>query len=70
MGLAISRSSALSTNVLLIFDLHDLNGALFYSSFLFVQLFKALPILCFTAICASLQLHKSDLRIGVVFMLT
>ena len=44
----------MTTNVLLIFDIHNLNGALFLkTSFLFAQLFKELPstvILPFTTI--------------------
>ena len=54
----ISRSSALSINMLLIFDVHDLNGALFLKiSFLFHALTLLSPvtaILPFTTIYASL----------------
>ena len=62
MNLTISRSSALSINVSLIFDMHDLKGALFVKvSFLF--LFSALlspstVIIPLTTIYASLQSHK------------
>ena len=39
IGIKISRSSALSMNVLLIFHMHDLNGALFLQgNFLFLLL--------------------------------
>ena len=41
MGIAISRSSALSINMLLTFDMDALNGPLFLKTFLFGQLFKA-----------------------------
>ena len=58
MDITISRSSALSMDVLLIFYMPDLTGALFLkTSLLFIRLFKALPaavILPFTTKCASL----------------
>ena len=41
MGIAISRSSALSINMLLTFDMDALNGPLCLKTFLFGQLFKA-----------------------------
>ena len=41
MGIAISRSSALSINMLLIFDMDAVNGPLFLKPFLFGRLFKA-----------------------------
>ena len=57
MDITISRS-ALSMDVLLIFYMPDLTGALFLkTSLLFIRLFKALPatvILPFTTKCASL----------------
>ena len=52
------RSSALSTNVLLIFDIHDLNGTLFLKmSFLFILLASLVPLtlmLPYTTTYASL----------------
>ena len=80
ISITISRSSALSLNVLLIFDIHELNGALFLKvSFLSTLLTRLLPatlILLFTTIHASLyysQIDKSDLSIEVfnlIFLLT
>ena len=72
-GIAISRSSALFINVLLFFDMHDLNKALFLKiSFLFLLLALLVPetiFLPFTTVYASFQLQKSDFSIGV-FTLT
>ena len=46
IGIAISRSSAISINVLLIFDILDLNEALFLkTSFLFAWLFRLFSFL-------------------------
>ena len=58
--MSISRSSALSTNVVLVFDIHDINGGLFLNTTSFCVLscsFGAtakIPILPFTTIYASL----------------
>ena len=58
IGITISRSSALPINVLLVFDIHDGHGALFFKiSFLF----PSKVIVPFTTIYASLYSHKSDL---------
>ena len=69
----MSRSSALSKNVLLIFDMHDLNGKLFLKvSFLFLLLASLLPLTLippFTTIYESIEYHKSDLRIEVLNLL-
>ena len=58
MGNTVLRSPALSINVLLIFDMHDLNGALFLKiNFLFLLLASLFPltvILPFTTIYISL----------------
>ena len=57
-------------NVLLIFDMHDLNGALLFTvSYLFFLLALLVPvtlILAFTTIYTSLWSLKSDLSIGVL----
>ena len=57
-GIAISRSSALFINVLLVFDMYDLNKALLLNiSFLFLLLALLVPetvFLPFTAVYASL----------------
>ena len=63
-------------NVLLIFDIYDVNGALFLkASFLFILLPSLVPIIVIVsyAIYVSLQSHKSDLSIEVlnlIFLLT
>ena len=70
--MSLSRSSTLSINVLLIFEMNYLNRALF----LYALSFSALPfsfaaaaaaakrsIVFFTAIFASLQPHNSDLTL-------
>ena len=45
MGNTVLRSPALSINVLLIFDMHDLNGALFLKiNFLFLLLASLFPL--------------------------
>ena len=58
IGMTISRSCGLSIDLLLIFDMHDLNGALFLKvSFLFLVLALLPPvtiILPFTTIYATL----------------
>ena len=57
MGIAISRSSAFSINMLLIFDMDAVNGPLFLKTFLFGRLFKAsssTSIVLLTAIYALL----------------
>ena len=57
-GIAISRSSALFINVLLVFDMYDLNKALLLNiSFLFLLLALLVPetvFLPFTTVYASL----------------
>ena len=64
-------------NMLLIFNMYDLNGELFLKiSFLFLDLASLSPstvILDFTAIYASLSSDKSDLNLEVlnlIFLLT
>ena len=71
IAMSLSRSSTLSINVLLIFEMNYLNRALF----LYALSFSALPfsfaaaaaakrsIVFFTAIFASLQPHNSDLTL-------
>ena len=58
MDISISRFSALSKNVQLIFDMDDINGTIFLkASFLLILLIGLSPsvvILPFTAICATL----------------
>ena len=58
MDTSISRSSALSKNVQLIFDMDDINGTIFLkASFLLILLIGLSPsavILPFTTICATL----------------
>ena len=57
IDITISRFSALSINVLLIFDMHDLNWSTINVSFLFFLLALLVPatvILLFTTIYASL----------------
>ena len=58
-------------NALLIFDMHDMNGALFLkANFLIFLLALSVPvklILPFTTIYASLQRHKSE---NLIFLLT
>ena len=53
-------------NVLLIFDIHDLNGALFlkisYSFSMLALLSRLTAISPFATIYASLKSHKSDLN--------
>ena len=72
----MARSSALSINVLSIFDLRDLNGLIFLNvSFLFLPLTGLVPstvIIPLRKIYASLQSQKLDLSIrGVnLFFLT
>ena len=63
--MTVSRSFAQPINVLLIFDIHDLNRALFLNarfhsvlSFLFAAAAKR-SIVPFTTICALLSSHKS-----------
>ena len=75
IGMSISGSSALSINVLLIFEIHDLN--FMFSSFLsLIFSLKASAkrsISPFTTTYASLYSHKSDLNIEVlnlIFLLT
>ena len=79
--MTISRCSAFSinVNVLLAFDKHGLNGALFSDATSFSALSPWFPgaaevsIVPFTTIYPSLQGHKSDLNIGVlslIFLLT
>ena len=75
--MTILRSSALSINVLLIFEMHELNGSLFLiaTSFSSTLVFAVVLtfIIPFTTIYASLQSHKSDLIIEVLnhtFLLT
>ena len=57
----------------IVFDMHNLDGALFLSvSFLFLLLALSVPVtlnLPFTTIYTSLQSHKSDLNIGVLNLL-
>ena len=56
--------------MLLIFDTHDLNGALFLKdSFLSIFLFSSFPstvVVPFPTIYASPYLHKSDLKSEVL----
>ena len=58
MDTSISRSSALSKTVQLIFDMDDINGTIFLkASFLLILLIGLSPsavILPFTTICATL----------------
>ena len=68
----ISRFSQCSIKLFLIFDMHDLNAALFLNatsfsalSFYFAAASKRLVVF-FTAIHASLYSHKSDLNIVVL----
>ena len=66
---AILRSSALSINVLLIFYMHDLNGALFLKIRFLFLVFSTSPqlfFLPFTIAYASLQSQKSDVNIDVL----
>ena len=76
IGMIMARSSALSINVLLIFDMRDLNGLIFLNvSFLFLLLTGLVPstfIIPLRTIYASLQSQKLDLSIrGVnLFFLT
>ena len=67
--MTMKRSSAFSVYVLLVFDIHDPNSALFLKvSFSFLQSASLVPvtlILSFTTIYASLLSHKSDLSIEV-----
>ena len=77
IGITISRSFALSINALLIFDMRDINEALFLKvGFLFLLLLELVPvtlIIPFTTVYASLYSHKSDLKIEVlnlIFLLT
>ena len=72
LDMAISRSSALSINVLLIFEMHDLKRALFSnatffsaSSFSFAAAVKRSSI-PFTIMNASLQSYQTDLKIEVL----
>ena len=66
--MTISRSSALSINVLLIFEMHDLNGALFLNTTFFSALSFSVPaaakrsIFPFTTIYVSLESHKFELK--------
>ena len=70
--MTISSSFAFSVNVLLIFEMHELNGALFSNvttssdlSFSFAAAAKRYFV-SFTTIYASLWSHKSDLNIEVL----
>ena len=58
MDTSISRSSALSKNVQLIFDMDDINGTIFLKAsfllFLLIGLSPSAVILPFTTICATL----------------
>ena len=70
MGIAMSKSSAFSTNLSLIFEIHEINGALFLSVNLLSKLallFGSVTVIFpFTKTYASEQLHKSDLRTEVL----
>ena len=66
MGIRTSKLSALSINVLLIFEMQERNGALFLKAhFLsYASLLGFVTVLFpFTTIYASLESHKSDLSI-------
>ena len=66
--MTISGSSTLCTNVLLIFEIHDLSGALFSNATFFSALSFSFAVVTkrsivpFTTIYALLQSHKSDLK--------
>ena len=66
MGIAMSKSSAFSTILSLIFEIHEINGALFLSVNLLSKLallFGSVTVMFpFTQTYASEQSHKSDLR--------
>ena len=70
--MTISRSSAFSINVLLIFHMNNLNGALFFNTNSFsvlLSLFAAaakISIVPFSKIYGLLYSHKSHLNIGVL----
>ena len=70
IGIIISTSSILSTNKLLIFEMHNLNGALLLNArHLFVRLLTSVPstvILSFTTTNASLSSHESYRSTGVL----
>ena len=69
MGITTSKSSALSMNILLIFEMHETNGALFLeANFLsYVSLFGSVTVIFpFTTIYASLKSHRSDLSMDVL----
>ena len=71
------RCSTFSVNVLLIFDMHDLNRTFFLkSSYLFIRLFALVSskvMVLYTTIYTSQKSQKSDLSIEVlnlIFLLT
>ena len=75
----MSRSSALPINVPLIFEMHDLNGALFLSATFFSALsfsFAAaayISIVLFTTIYESLESNKPDPNnevLNLIYLLT
>ena len=65
--MTISRYFSLSMNILLIFDMHDLNETLLsketFLYLLFALIQPVIVVITFTAIYASLQSQKSDLSI-------
>ena len=74
MGIATSKSSALSIFMPLIFEIQLINGALFLNArFLFLLLVSLSPsrvISPYTTIWASLKSHKSDLSIDVLILIS
>ena len=74
MGIATSKSSALSIFTPLIFEIQLINGALFLNITAVFYYFLALSelvtvIILFTTIYASLKSHKSDLSIEVLILI-
>ena len=72
IGISTSKSSALSSNTLLLFETQLIDGALFLSAallLLFALSGTAAVIVHFTTIYASLKSHKSALNIGALILI-